>query len=109
MGCLSGKKPGCIVIVNVPIRDDMRDEWRAFAKNDPAGLAKLTRPYKGCLSMTYTINDETNVITLVENWTDRAAFDAYLQYRKENGMQGLVEKFATGPPQFTFLNPDHGV
>ena len=63
-----------------------------------------TRAFDGCqLIETYVDHDNPDLIVLWEKWAQRSNQEAYMAWRAETGMMGLIGPFLSGPPRFLHL------
>ena len=64
-----------------------------------------TRAFAGCLLVeTYVDQDNPDLIVLWEKWADRSKQEAYMAWRVETGMLGLIGPFLGGAPRFLHLS-----
>jgi quinol monooxygenase YgiN len=64
-----------------------------------------TRAYAGCkLVETYVDQDNPDLIVLWEKWAHRSNHEAYMAWRTETGMLGVIGPFLGGAPRFLHLN-----
>jgi quinol monooxygenase YgiN len=64
-----------------------------------------TRAFDGCLSVsTYVDSDNPDTIVLVEVWESRGQQEAYLTWRVENGMVGMLEPVLAEPLEMRYLD-----
>ena len=63
-----------------------------------------TRAYTGCEDIRVLRNSaEAEEFVIVEQWTDRAAYDAYLAWRKQTGLSERMGPLLAAPPRLRFL------
>jgi quinol monooxygenase YgiN len=64
-----------------------------------------TRAFEGCqLIETYVDHDNSDLIVLWEKWVQRSNQEAYMAWRAETGMMGVIGPFLSGPPRFLHLS-----
>jgi quinol monooxygenase YgiN len=86
---------GAVVIVDLPVRPDSRDELLATLK---AGL-KDTRAFAGCRGASLcTDPDDLALVSIVERWESLEHYLAYDAWRVETGFMALIAPLLGGEP-----------
>ena len=64
-----------------------------------------TRSFDGCNSViACRSQDDEHRITLIEDWRDRAAYDAYLGWRAGRGDMEKLAALVVGEPRIEYLD-----
>jgi len=77
-----------LVIVASHIKPGKIDEYQALIDSE-AGV-KLTRNYKGCISLETSYNEDSNMYFIIENWESAELYQEYLNWRLTKDPSGLV-------------------
>jgi len=78
-----------MITLEMPVKPDMLNEYLDILK----GALVETRAYKGCISVSTLVDQETSSVVLVEEWESAEDQQAYLAWRVETGLIDAVAPF----------------
>jgi quinol monooxygenase YgiN len=68
-----------------------------------------TRGFEDCENVVlHRDQDDPTRVLLIERWTSRAAFEAYLQWRADRGDNDRLGALSAGPPSIRYLDAING-
>ena len=90
------ESPLHIVIFTFHLRDpSLAQEFLDFLH---LGL-DITRDFKGCRHVEASVSEDKKAVHLYQKWVSRAHYDAYTQFRQQEGaMRPVIEKCCATPP-----------
>jgi quinol monooxygenase YgiN len=93
------QSPLHIVIATFHLRDpSLADEFLDFLRLPHVGL-EITRDFKGCRHVEVSVSEDKKTITLYQKWVSRSHYDAYMQFRQQEGaLRPVMEKCCATPP-----------
>ena len=85
-----------VVVATFHLKDpSLADEILNFLHH---GL-DVTRGFKGCRLVEVSVSEDKKAIILYQKWASRAAYDVYMQFRREEGALGpIMAKCCAVPP-----------
>ncbi len=85
-----------VVVTTFHLKDpSLADEILNFLHH---GL-DVTRGFKGCRLVEVSVSEDKKAIILYQKWASRAAYDVYMQFRREEGALGpIMAKCCAVPP-----------
>ncbi len=81
-----------MITLEMPVKPDMLDEYLSILK----GALVETRDYKGCISVTTLVDQETSSVLLIEEWGSTEDQQAYMEWRVETGLIEAISPFMQG-------------
>ena len=81
-----------MITLEMPVKPDMLDEYLSILK----GALVETRDYKGCISVTTLVDQETSSVLLIEEWGSTEDQQAYMGWRVETGLIEAISPFMQG-------------
>jgi quinol monooxygenase YgiN len=94
------------VILDMKIKPELLDEFMShFAQNLPG-----TREFDGCEYVdVYQARDDRNRVVCVEGWASNERFQAYGQWRREQGDAEAFMRYYDGTPSLALLDASPGM
>lgn len=80
------------ITLEMPVKPDMLEDYLAILK----GALVETRSYKGCISVTTLVDQETSSVLLIEEWDSVEYQQAYMAWRVETGLIEAISPFMQG-------------
>jgi len=80
------------ITLEMPVKPDMLEDYLAILK----GALVETRSYKGCISVTTLVDQETSSVLLIEEWDSAEYQQAYMAWRVETGLIEAISPFMQG-------------
>jgi len=81
-----------MIALEMPVKPDMLEEYLSILK----GALVDTRNYKGCISVTTLVDQETSSVLLIEEWDSTEDQEAYMAWRVETGLIEAISPFMKG-------------
>jgi len=78
-----------MITLEMPVKPDMLEEYLNILK----GALVETRSYKGCISVTTLVDQETSSVLLIEEWDSVEDQQAYIAWRIETGLIDAISPF----------------
>ena len=78
-----------MITLEMPVKPDMLEEYLNILK----GALVETRSYKGCISVTTLVDQETLSVLLIEEWDSVEDQQAYIAWRVETGLIDAISPF----------------
>jgi quinol monooxygenase YgiN len=97
------QSPLHIVVATFHLKDpSLADELLSFLNH---GL-DVTRDFKGCRLVEVSVSEDKTAIILYQKWVSRAAYDVYMQFRREEGALGPIMAKCCAVPPITVTHAD---
>ncbi len=77
----------------------------AFCQQVLAPALPVTRAFDGCLGIEMFAELGEDRLFLVQKWASKAHNDAYLAWRRANGLSDMLAPWTIGPPVFRWFDP----
>ena len=81
-----------LVIATFPAQEGKLEELKQLFRDALVD----TRAFDGCISIDVHVEQETETIHLIEYWDSLDHYEAYLQWRIENGLAELLNPILEG-------------
>lgn len=81
-----------MITLEMPVKPGMLEDYLAILK----GALVETRNYKGCISVTTLVDQETSSVLLIEEWDSAEYQQAYMAWRVETGLIEAISPFMQG-------------
>jgi len=87
-----------MITLNIPLFPNQSDEMLALLKKALVD----TRNYAGCQSIEVFLREDRASLLLIQLWDSKEHQEAYLKWRIDTGLAGLVEPFIPSPLVFKY-------
>ena len=81
-----------MIALEMPVKPAMLEDYLAILK----GALVETRSYKGCISVSTLVDQETSSVLLIEEWDSVEYQQAYMAWRVETGLIEAISPFMQG-------------
>ena len=94
-----------LIIATFPAKPDTYDVLRdAMAASLPQ-----TRAFDGCISLEVYREDNTHTFTVVEDWESFEHYDRYIEWRRANGLDAMLDQLLEGGADAFRIQKFHAV
>jgi quinol monooxygenase YgiN len=97
------QSPLHIVTATFHLKDpSLTDELLGFLNQ----VLDVTRDFKGCRLVEVSVSEDKKAVILYQKWVSRAAYDLYMQFRREEGALGPVMAKCCAVPPITVVHAE---